>query len=327
MHISQRYVEEARAQGDPRYLGYAQGALAPWWSLPKPPNGVLLLRATIRQSNHDFDSALSDLAQVIKAAPANVSAWLMRANLLQLKGEYEGALESCQTLTQLTGEFVSGTCLASVDSMTGHAEQSYRRLRRLLDSRPDATPAQTAWVQTALAEIAARLGLQSEAENHFRRALQQGRPDPYLKASYADFLLDAGRPAEVARLLTNDTRIDALLLRLALADQALGSPQLQSRIASLQARFDAARARGDRIHLREEARFYTALLKAPAEGLRLAQANWKIQKAPADARVLLESALAAGQPAAALPVLEWMRTTKLQDANLERLVRLMQQVS
>ncbi len=25
------------AQGDPRYVGYAQAALKPWWDLPEPP--------------------------------------------------------------------------------------------------------------------------------------------------------------------------------------------------------------------------------------------------------------------------------------------------
>ena len=36
--IARRYIEESRAQGDPRYLGYAQAALSPWWSQPQPPN-------------------------------------------------------------------------------------------------------------------------------------------------------------------------------------------------------------------------------------------------------------------------------------------------
>ena len=40
--IARRYVDEARSQGDPRYLGYAEGALSPWWTLPQPPASVLM---------------------------------------------------------------------------------------------------------------------------------------------------------------------------------------------------------------------------------------------------------------------------------------------
>jgi hypothetical protein len=319
--LARRYIDEARAQADPRYLGYAEAALGPWWASPQPPNSVLLLRATIRQSNHDFDSALTDLSRVIKLEPANTAAWLTRANLLQIKGDYEGAAQSCERLARFAGEFIAGTCRASIGSMTGRAEASYSELTRLLEAAPSASAAQKAWIETALAEIAVRLDRRFAAEGHFKRALQYGQPDAYLKAAYADFLLDTGRPAEVARLLAADTRIDALLLRLALADQALGKPELDGRIATLQARFDAARARGDRVHQREEARFHTQLLNRPQEGLRLAQANWAVQREPADARVLLESALAAGAPDGAAPVIEWIRENHIEDATLQRLAQ------
>src|SRR4029434_9072237 len=32
--LARRYVEVARAESDPRYLGYAQATLAPWFSPP-----------------------------------------------------------------------------------------------------------------------------------------------------------------------------------------------------------------------------------------------------------------------------------------------------
>jgi len=86
--MARRYIEESRARGDPRYLGYAQAALTPWWTQPQPPNVVLVLRATIRQSHHDFDGALEDLSRVLKTAPANAQAWLTRATILQVRGEY-----------------------------------------------------------------------------------------------------------------------------------------------------------------------------------------------------------------------------------------------
>ena len=34
VEVARRNIEESRARSDPRYLGYAQAALGPWWSLP-----------------------------------------------------------------------------------------------------------------------------------------------------------------------------------------------------------------------------------------------------------------------------------------------------
>src|SRR5476651_1841231 len=38
--LAQRYIGLARSETDPRYLGYAQAALAPWWRLTAPPPAV-----------------------------------------------------------------------------------------------------------------------------------------------------------------------------------------------------------------------------------------------------------------------------------------------
>jgi hypothetical protein len=51
--------------------------------------------------------------------------------------------------------------------------------------------------------------------------------------------------------------------------------------------------RGDRVHIREEARFTLHLLNDPKTALKFAEENWQVQKEPADIRILLESALAA----------------------------------
>ena len=62
IRLARGYLELGRVTGDPRYAGYAQAALAPWWDLNQPPEEVLVLRATLRQRVHQFDAALADLA-------------------------------------------------------------------------------------------------------------------------------------------------------------------------------------------------------------------------------------------------------------------------
>ena len=72
-------------------------------------------------------------------------------------------------------------------------------------------------------------------------------------------------------------------------------------------RFAAARARGDTTHRAEEARFMLRLRQDPASALRLAQANYAVLREPWDARVLLEAAIAAKDPASAQVVRDWLR--------------------
>ena len=57
--VATAYIRVSRLEGDPRFLGYAQAALAPWWKDPAAPTAVLILRATILQSSHQFDSAIA----------------------------------------------------------------------------------------------------------------------------------------------------------------------------------------------------------------------------------------------------------------------------
>jgi predicted Zn-dependent protease len=313
--VARRYIEKARAEADPRYLGYAQAALAPWWTQAGPAS-VLVLRATIRQSLHDFSDALADLSLALEIQPHNAQAWLTRATIQQARGEFAAALRSCQPLERLAGELVAAACWAGAASMNGQAEASYERLRKVLAGQREVAPGVRLWVLTALAEMAQRQGHGHRAEAHFKEALALGVADAYFRAAYADFLLDQGRPAEVVALLKNQIRADGLLLRLALAGQALRAPGAGEHVEALKARFSASRIRGDSLHRREEARFTLHLLARPDDALRLAQENWAVHREPWDARIYLEAALAAGNPGAARPVLDWLQENRVQDVKL-----------
>ena len=205
--------------------------------------------------------------------------------------------------------------------MNGDAERSCRLLGATLDRSASARPADKLWALTVLAETSARIGSADEAGRYFATALALGQRDAYLLGAYADFLLDQGRAPEVAALLKDETRADGLLLRLALAEAALHPrpSSLDTHVAMLRARFDANRLRGDQVHQREEARFTLELMRQPREALRLAQANWQVQREPADARVLFAAAVAANDPLAAEPAREFVRTNHLQDVQLARL--------
>jgi tetratricopeptide (TPR) repeat protein len=317
--VASAYVALGRSEGDPRYDGYAQAALAPWWDLAEPPVPVLILRATLEQRRHDFDAALADLERVLTRRPRHPQALLTKATILEVQGKPTEALEICAELAGGVEVLVEAACVASAQGLAGRARDAYRLLQEGRRRSPGAEPLLEIWAQTILGELAQQLGYVAAAEKHFRDALSLSR-DPYLLGAYADFLLDRDRPGEVLDLLADESRIDSLLLRLALAERRLGASTFGEHLALLQDRFDAARRRGDSVHLREEARFTLHLLDRPGEALELARRNWATQREPADARILLEAALAANQPAAAQPVLAWLDRTGLEHVGLDALV-------
>jgi tetratricopeptide (TPR) repeat protein len=319
--LARRCIERSRTDADPRFLGRAQSALAPWWDAASPPIDVLVLRATLKQSQHDFANALADLDVAAHIAPGNPQVWLTRATILTVLGKYNEARQACLPLAQIAPGLVALTALANVASLTGGAESACDLLRNTLSAKNSASVDEKIWALTALAETEARIGHAAEAKTDFQNALALGQHDPYLLGAYADLLLDQNRPTEVIGLLENETRADALLLRLALAEAALTPPPatLADHVASLSARFEAGHLRGDFVHQREEAQFTLHLLHQPRAALQLAQTNWQMQHEPADVRIFLESALAAGDASAAQPALDFIRTNHLEAVQLNRL--------
>ncbi|MDB5960116.1 MAG: hypothetical protein JWP59_1410 [Massilia sp.] len=311
--LARRYIEQARIEGDPRYLGYAQAALSPWWNAPAPPDEALVLRATLRQSTHQFPLALQDLDTVVKRDSDNVQAWLTRATVQLVTGDYAGAKASCTRLMLRAPRLVVDTCLANIASVNGDARGSYTRLKASLAAASGADPAIKSWVETLLAEMADRAGFDAEAESYYRKALNEDIPDSYLLGAWSDYLLDRGRAAEVVKLLKEKTRVDALLLRYALALKALGSPEAAAQSAALKSRFDAAMLRGDTVHQREQARFELALRGDARAAVKLAMLNWAVQKEPADLRILVETAAASGDPVAGKTASDWIARTHIEE--------------
>jgi hypothetical protein len=172
------------------------------------------------------------------------------------------------------------------------------------------------------AELAERLGRDADAQALYRAAVADS-PDVYPRAALADWLLAHGRPAEVLTLLPAGAAvedIDTLLLRRAIALRRLHDPDAPRAVAMLQARFDAARERGDLslIHAREAALFELDLRGNAPAALQFAADEWSRQREPADALLLVRAAVAAGRPQAAAPVHDFMQRTGYADVRIAR---------
>ncbi|WP_422012483.1 hypothetical protein [Roseateles sp.] len=313
-------LERARVHGDPRELGTAQAALAPWWPRADAPAEAVLLRARVRQARHDFSGAQADLRGLLTRADLEpelrAQALLDAAALHQLRAELPEARALCEQLQPLAA-VPAAACLAELASLSGDAATAAQTLARLSPGRTVAP-----WLALMRAELAERMGDDTAAPALFRAALA-GEDDVYTRAAWADWLLARHRAAEALALIERsaDAEADALLLRHVIALRQLN--RTTPLTETMRERLAAADAREPGKHAREQARFALDVQDQPREALRLAEVNWAMQREPADAVLLLRAALAAGRagdaPRQALA--RFVRERRWQDVRLTALDR------
>lgn len=321
LKLVRRYIELGRAESDPRYYGYAEAVLSPWMQAAHPSAEVLTLRATLFQNRHEFPAALEHLQTALTQQPRLTQAWLTRALILEVQGQYAAALNSCLILIKLAPSLSASVCINSALSLSGQLDNAYQQLSAIVRIAEGEAPQDRQWALICLAEMAERKGNVEAAEYYYRKAFALKLRNGYLLGAYADFLQDQARYRDVITLLKNETRADGLLLRLTRAEQQLNLPEADTHIEILKARFAASKMRGDNTHQGDEARFLLYLLKQPEQALALAKLNWAVQREPRDARILLESALAAGNnQTQAQSALDFLIQNKLQDARLQPLI-------
>jgi Tfp pilus assembly protein PilF len=315
------YIDYSRQVGDAHYAGYAEAVIAPWVRQQSPPADALVTQGIILQYRHQFSEARVLLQRALKIDGRNPQGWLTLATLDMVQGDYGAAAKDCAQVSNNAGIDTGLGCLGSLRSYTGQARQSLTLLHQVERDATRAQPAYKAWIQGLLAESAERLGDWPAAEGYYRSALQLQPEDNYLLVAYADFLLDHSRPEEVLPLLADHIQSDTAFLRLALAAAAMHSAETQRYTWIMAARFEALRLRGSDYFGREESRFALQLQHDPQSALDMALRNWQVQRAPGDARVVLEAALAAKQPQAAAATLDFLEQTKLEDPILDSMAK------
>lgn len=318
--LAKAYVNYGRSTGDARFLGRAMAVIDPFMKQTAPPIPVLLMHATIQQSRHFFEASRQELAHILKLDPDSGQAWLTLATVAMVQGDVDLANKACVQLTNNAGDFMGIVCSASLRSLTGHGKQAYALLTMVEDPGPKAPPEIKSWIQGLMADVAVRMGKPELAERHFKQALQLTPEDNFLLADYGDFLLEQHRPQEVIVLIGNNTQSDTSFLRLVLAEQMLGLPRADKDADEMSARFQAMDERGSHVFRREQAGFVLQVQRDPKRALALATQNWTVQRAPKDVLVYLQAALAAHDPAAAKPVLDFLARTHLDDVRIQPLV-------
>jgi tetratricopeptide (TPR) repeat protein len=313
--LAQFYIQQARLSGDLRFLGYAEAVLAPWVRQAPPNPAVLVLQATLQQSRHDFTAALDTLDHALAVRPEDPQALLTRATVLRVLGRYPEASAACERFSRLVEPRLAALCIQSLRGLNGHLESAYASLAQV--STQGWLNSEKSWLYSELGEMAVRLGRNAEAERWFQQDLRLAPADFYARAAYADLMLQEGRPGETLALLAGQESLEPLLLRIAIAQKQLHDPALGQSSARLRAAFAAELQRGEAVHRREHARFLLEVLAQPELSLAAALENWRVQHEPDDVLVLLHAASAAGNPGAAAPAIDFVRSQGQSDARID----------
>jgi tetratricopeptide (TPR) repeat protein len=314
MPLAQFYISQARATGDLRFLGYAEAVLTPWRSHSPPIPAVLVMDATILQSRHAFEPALTELDRALQLSPEDPQAWLTRATVLRVLGRYTEANASCARLGSVDSTMAQ-LCAQSIEALTGGLSRAYAAMQDI--PRESLSNEALAWRCSELGEMAVSLGARGSAEEWFQRALQLMPQDMYTRAAYADLLIDQGRYVDCLHLLKGHDSMEPLLLRIAIAQQRTQDRQAAGSRALLASAFEVEERRGESVHRREQARFLLDVAGDPEGALMAAEHNWRVQHETADALILLRAAYAGHPPEAAVPVLNFVRQHGTEDVRLQ----------
>src|SRR6202012_485994 len=266
--LARFYIQQSRLSGDRRYLGYAEAVLAPWMQQSPANADVLVLQATLQQSRHEFAAALATLDHALAVRPKNPQALLIHATVLRVLGRYAEAGADCDRFSQLVEPRLAALCTQSLRGLNGHLESAYSSLTQI--STQAWLNSEKSWLYSELGEMAVRLGRDAEAERWFQQDLRLSPTDFYVRAAYADLMLQQGRAGEVLGLLSGQESFEPLLLRIAIAQKRRRDPALGQSSARLRAAFAAELQRGEAVHRREQARFLLEVLGQPELSLAAA---------------------------------------------------------
>ena len=325
IHVASRvassYLRMGSQNGDPRFFGYAQAALADWWETSDVPSSVLRVRAKLQEKDHNYRAAIVDLELLLQKDARDVQAWIELSNIHRVLGEYEKAQQVGDQLAAFAGPVPIVICEAPLLAATGRVEQAYAMLERIPPATMEQLPSVVGWRLASLAEYALQLGKVELAESHFETGLAKRPSNLHLIRGYGDLLIDTQRYQEALDVLRPHLGDNGVLLRAALAAERAAKVSLaQKYCQQLENRFAEIRLRGSKPHGRFESRFALQLQRRPLHALELAEANWRNQKEFRDSYNLLAAALAADLPAAAAPVLEFLRHHNVVDQRLAVLI-------
>ncbi len=314
LDLARQYLDVGRRTDDPRLVAYAISVLEPWTRADSRSSDALVIAASAEQYLHRFGVAIDKLDRALALEPRHPQALLVRANLLEVQGDLAAAKSACARLAGVTAQVVAITCLTSIASRNGDLEHSLSNLQAVRSASPRLPADVEVWLLMTLADMTGRAGEPALQREYLDAARLVAPDDLKVKAAMADWLLTNGQPRQVLELLADDEQHDALLLRLAIAAKVAGDERRERYARAFRER--AALAAGERLHLRETARFVLEVEEDPKRAAAIAAENWMIQREPEDLRLLHRAAKLGGDAAALKEATAWIDAHHYEDRQL-----------
>ncbi|CAM5715474.1 hypothetical protein SPURM210S_00034 [Streptomyces purpurascens] len=172
------YVEQARTKGDPSRYPQAERALKRSLELEPGNDPALAGQGALAAARHDFPGALEYADRALKQNPYNERALCTRIDALVELGRYDDAAKAADTADDRRPGVPVFTRYAYVRELRGDVRTARDVLERALDAAD--SPADIAYVATALGQLAWNQGDYKAALGHYARAL--AADDSYLPA-------------------------------------------------------------------------------------------------------------------------------------------------
>lgn len=253
--------------------------------MQSPTADIGYMYARVLQREHLFTQALLITQDVLEKYPDHINTHLLRANMLMVQGKFLAAKQQCLQLAGLTAIDVVNTCALDALSQDGQLSQSYQSLKNSIVPHK-----QSETTRHVLAEMALRMNNPKAALSHLNTLSLNNAPVS-LVVLWADIQLALGHYQKVLNTipsLTNNNQNleDALLLRLAIAEQNnTKNPQSEWQHLMTQ-RVQLRELRQDKFHASDLARYYLDLNKQPDKALYWAKINWQQAKLESDQQLL-----------------------------------------
>ena len=298
-------INEGRLTGNAEIVAKADSILSSM-SGRENMTEALKLRAISQQYLHNFDEALSLLKLVLSFDGNDATALLTRANILLVQGKIGAAKEACVPLGTAGRYDLLLLCDSTAKALGPEAQSAADQLNAVLESRR-MDPALIGYAHSVLGEIAMFQGDNALAQAQFEKAQAADPQTLRIRMLHADSLLALEQPEAALRALDMPVETDAFLLRRALAFKQSGqNEELRKVSQELDRRIRANFRVGHNGHAREEARYFLDVKENADKALERARTNWQAQREYEDAWLFIDAAKAAGKPAEADPVRDWM---------------------
>lgn len=282
-----KLLSEAGQVGKSHYYQLAQNLLQPWIVSTENPE-IMYQWAQVKQHQHDFKAALSQLDELFLRQPKHVSAHLMAARIHLLQRNTFEAQQHCKKILGETDVFTVHICLAEVSSYQGALKNSYQQLQQLI-VRKEIPESHQLWLGLMLVDMAQRLEKYDEAimwlntfPNKNNLSYLTAWADLHFKLDHPQLVFD--QLSETAASVTEVS--DALILRLAMAERKRYPSEDNQWLGLFEQSIEVRKIRQDQLHANEMAMYYLYLKPNAEQALHWAKMNWQQSKEHHDQELL-----------------------------------------